>query len=874
AVAARPTIQVRILDRRYRVFRRTLRAQVARARARVRPRPLYRRQPLPHTRMFRPGRSPLQARVVHVSRTGVVTPVNLRRPLSLVQVEKLQSSLRYPIHCCYRPTVPWTGLPPRGTTSPSPPQPLPPEDITSTTLSLDQSGTAFTTALDADTPDATPGAVPLPIPAPGATSVALPFFVSAPSVTVRLPGYFVLWDPNSGMAIGPDPVRIQAQVLALDDNNNPIGDQTDPSGYHWNNLGSPVTAPPIVPPSPQQQDTPPTVPIWSVNMATASNSGYRFVFENTSGWDGTREGATLPTVDLSLVLPTPANIVRFSVTDIETNLPMYSGTLLLGVSPTGVIQLKALPLLIIYQPPGDTSSVAYSQGQQITTGYSNTSSDLQGTTVTNTAGTTVTQNQNSTLNFQFPPIGSFGLSMAQSQQQALDTTTVLSQSNTQTHSNTFTLQTSFQTSWSGGTDGGDPAKGYAWAPPYMNDVFVLALHPQMALWDFLQPSAQAPGGVQVQFMGAESLQDAFPVPVIKLANCAVSPGDVISLGVTGPDGKTDELTGPDCTALLAMDPFFTNGQNYVPPSSLATDEGPIHMDSRTQLTLNATAQLSTSGIQTGISSFQGNIEAVESENTLQEQSGSANATVGGGSGSGKVAAAAGGVPGLSIGSSAPSLTLGQGSGTGTGTNSSNGLTTTWGVSNTTAATTGTTLTASKTLTIGDDGTAGQIPIYGQSYIDNRFGTWMFASDQPYTCTADNGAGCNSSCNNTVCPATCQNVSSTGTLVCPAVASTTGTWVQGSGVATAKCGDTVIIWGYGFTDANQVQFVPTDGPNVGILLPPLTIDPLSDDEINVNKINATGDPNDYTQPVVYNVFISGRGFSNYNVGQLVVTGSCN
>jgi hypothetical protein len=170
-------------------------------------------------------------------------------------------------------------------------------------------------------------------------------------------------------------------------------------------------------------------------------------------------------------------------------------------------------------------------------------------------------------------------------------------------------------------------------------------------------------------------------------------------------------------------------------------------------------------------------------------------------------------------------------------------------------------------TIADDGSSGQVPIIANSYIDNRFGTWMFQTSGPHTCYSDGrGNGCSTPCGNLRCNPPCKVVpgtaSASGQTVCPAVAGLNGDWAPNAR-ASVRCGDTIIINGFGFTDVSKVQF--QSGNNYQIYVSP-RMSILSDDVISTT-LNAPGD-------AVYTVAVQQSGsWAPVVVGELSVTGRC-
>jgi hypothetical protein len=199
------------------------------------------------------------------------------------------------------------------------------------------------------------------------------------------------------------------------------------------------------------------------------------------------------------------------------------------------------------------------------------------------------------------------------------------------------------------------------------------------------------------------------------------------------------------------------------------------------------------------------------------------------------------------------------------------------VAYTNTATTSTSLATSAANTISDDGKTNQLPVLANYYFDNRFGTWMFQVDTPQTCYgANQNVQCVTPCQNTSCtvcspgasgstvcvPTPPCSLGASGATVCPAV----GVIGQAAG-ATATCGASIVIRGWGLTGTNQVQFVPVAGNTAGnsgsATASVVTV--VSDDIVNASVPNGLSGN--------YQVAVSGEGATNVVVGTLNIQSAC-
>lgn len=760
--------------------------------------------------------------------------------------------------------------------------PLPIETVDAPTLSSAVGGETFDTALNAPTPyvtqgisSALPGYPPNTANSPS-TPIMIPFFVNSPNLTIRVPAslYYFTSGSDTNPYAGLYRISVVVQELALDSNGNPETSASDPSGYQWNNLSSTQTGP-LPPGTGQNEQSPPLPsPVWMLDtnaagILTAGGGSYGYIFEDASGWNGSSSANTL---DFSVSLPSIANFLRIAITPTSyQNAPIagsvYSGTIPVVVSPTGFVQLKCLPLMILYQPPGDASTVDYSQSQTYSTGFTLSSGSNQGSSLQQVTGQTVTSSGNGGFSFpSLPVIGSIAASLSYSMQQSWSNNTTTSNSATNTSSNSFTLTGTVSQDWK--QTAGNPAKGQPYAAPYWSDVFILSPHPQLALWDLLPPQASSsnPGRIEVGFMGTDTTDPVFSVTASQLDTCANATDTEIQLT------ETVYLQQTDCQGLLTLDPFYVNGQSYAPPSDVATSEAPINAGSaNTADTLSFTESTNTAATQATSSAFSSTIDSTIGSTTTLGLSASFSAGNSGGLSGG----------GSNQTSNSSSTTTGS----------------TFGLTLTNTAANSATMANTSTRSIADDGNTAQLPILGQSYVDSRFGTWMFQSVQPHTCYSQFGNGCSTPCANLLrtatdsaaspfnCSPPCSPAGTSGSagsgapaqFDCPAVASTTGAWTPASNVAaTASCGDSIVINGSGFTGTTQVEFIPTGGANGGVAVysPASSLNVVSDDIVSA-QLNAGGNPTNPTQAVVYNVAVSGQGFANEPiiVGQLSVTGTC-
>jgi hypothetical protein len=227
--------------------------------------------------------------------------------------------------------------------------------------------------------------------------------------------------------------------------------------------------------------------------------------------------------------------------------------------------------------------------------------------------------------------------------------------------------------------------------PFWNDLFDIALDPEIYLWDF----AGTPSPGIIQAMPVTGTMGLLQVSAFQLHLCAEGIAPLIDAG------SNITLTPYECASLLTLDPFYMNGQHTSKPSWATVGQGSISQHAGSITIQNVTTEAITSAQSTGTSS------------TAQISSTSGN-----------------------------TLTLGippvVSVSTGSSQNSSAGITFSLLTSPTTTQSTSDTISA----TLQSSGGAS-VPIQaGALWVDNRFGTVMFPSVTPSgSITASSGAGC-------------------------------------------------------------------------------------------------------------------------------------
>ncbi len=236
------------------------------------------------------------------------------------------------------------------------------------------------------------------------------------------------------------------------------------------------------------------------------------------------------------------------------------------VLPAAFIQMKVLPYTILYRPPGDESQGTFqttqSYGTQLTTGNNtaidNTtafmeSMDIQNnTTVSALIATVQLQGDEMTSNTNASDTnGTIGTGLITSNSHTVNRTWTLG---TMTPDPSILPAAQYVTPNTCGANYAAAGCTVAAAEtfyqePFWEDRIVLLLNPSTAVWDFK-------AGTTMQLLGAA---DYDAVAIRDLFACAQNQGPT---GWTLSNGV--KLTPAECDDLLALDPFFLEGQEYDP----------------------------------------------------------------------------------------------------------------------------------------------------------------------------------------------------------------------------------------------------------------------------------------------------------------------
>jgi hypothetical protein len=665
----------------------------------------------------------------------------------------------------------------------------------------------------------------------------VPFFVRSPNLIFRVPGYIVgpiqigWYEPEPDIPVvtketGPYPITVTLQKLEMTPAHLPVTDPNDLFGYKWTNISPPISSNTSIPQPWGQPQT------WSSSFTLKQQAGKTYLLADIFG------GAELYNLDIPARLTDVVNIIRFSI---EVHVPFklgptknwtyYSGAVPVVVEPTGLVQLKCLPIAIIYQPPGDESIVDYSQSKTATVGITANFSDGTSTKFINDVSAQSSSDGHGAVSFSIPFFGPIGIGQGGASNFSWDNRTSKVDTEIVTTTNGMTISTGVSGEWQ---LGGNPPPGKGYVAPYWNDTFILTIHPQFALWDFMQPTQgnSSTSGVTADLLGLD-LEGTMSVTVNQLDECANDQNVVIPI-YTGASGNSEYLKRPECEALLALDPFYVGGQSSA-LSDIAVHESAFNLGSPGfSDTIKLTQSLDTRESTTLQSDFSTEIDS----------------TLGGGYKFGSS---------WNYGGAGGNDTAGQTGSTTTSTkvdfSYSNGA-----LRSGTLAT-----TASRKLE--DTGSKRQLPIIGSAFVDSRFGTWMFQGASPQTCFSNGqGDGCSTPCSNQSCGAPCKLASNDASqYVCPAVGSVTGTW-SATTPATAKCGDTIAINGFGLSEVKDLLFEPDAGGQQVFFSPRSTIKIVSDDLVTA-QLNAPGDR-------TYKVAVKTSPTSTpVVVGRISVTGAC-
>lgn len=248
------------------------------------------------------------------------------------------------------------------------------------------------------------------------------------------------------------------------------------------------------------------------------------------------------------------------------------------ISPSALIQLSVVPHTILYQPPGDQSTVSFSASTNFGTNYSLGNS-------TDTSNSTSDTEKTST-NFNFSL--SFFLGVTNTQKGSYDRTTKEGFGTTNTSTNGGSSGMTFSGTWNApavasllpgsgatcasatdcSTTKNDP--NIRAKEPFWYDRFILLVHPQFATWVM--------GSAQDRFVMYGSVPVTANASVAQLDACAggvalygqdqcmldytddgLNAGSGGAIYYTGAS-HTIELTRNDAGQLLQLDPFYIGGQ--------------------------------------------------------------------------------------------------------------------------------------------------------------------------------------------------------------------------------------------------------------------------------------------------------------------------
>lgn len=258
------------------------------------------------------------------------------------------------------------------------------------------------------------------------------------------------------------------------------------------------------------------------------------------------------------------------------------------IAPTALYQMKAIPYTIVYQPPGDQSTVSFAAATTYGTTYT------LGTSTENDTSSTAEQNETT----KFSESYAFGLTAGfgdtnvwdQTVKQGFGATNGTTGVGTGSTAFSFTWQIPAAPSLTPGTGAVcatltscgsqiSPANAYA-AEPFWLDTFVLLIHPQYAYWQL------AAGSQNFVLYGAVPV--TADITVAELDACArgqmwfqLNPCQVeySDSDITAANGqpisyagvtRTLTLTASEAAHLLALDPFYAQGQNANILTSRAT----------------------------------------------------------------------------------------------------------------------------------------------------------------------------------------------------------------------------------------------------------------------------------------------------------------
>lgn len=221
---------------------------------------------------------------------------------------------------------------------------------------------------------------------------------------------------------------------------------------------------------------------------------------------------------------------------------------IVNIVPPALLQLNLMPLTIVYSPIGSKAKSSYTLDVQTGTSvqFSQSSQTINATTADDKEALS---GGLSLLGFTPSGSGSWDNSVTDSQ----SATNAQMVTITDAADIGYTSTVSWPSTW--------PALDaitYS-SQPFWNDLVLVAVNPQLAVWDY-------PSGAIVEPLGSASLLSAY---VSQLDNCANQPnGTLTNFGAPNAGSTSNNMIGlsnADCLALLQLDPYWVaDTQNAVP----------------------------------------------------------------------------------------------------------------------------------------------------------------------------------------------------------------------------------------------------------------------------------------------------------------------
>ncbi len=252
---------------------------------------------------------------------------------------------------------------------------------------------------------------------------------------------------------------------------------------------------------------------------------------------------------------------------------IYSSPFEVDITPSELIQLKYLPLAILYAPPGNSSAATFTNSNSISNVISLNQS--LGSQFQNSNSTSHTVQNLSQFGFQFsaPVLGAVEVGGSTQGTQEWDFTTT--QTNTATNDTLDSMTSVFGTTISffytalnmPGSDQETVSQ-----EPFWSDLFILITHPQFAIWNYASVTpADGPALNEVTMISSNA--SYFPsINVAELADCATGGAGPCVFTENNP-AFVDNLYSYDCQQFLELDPFYMDQWQGWPGSVWNTAAG-------------------------------------------------------------------------------------------------------------------------------------------------------------------------------------------------------------------------------------------------------------------------------------------------------------